>query len=204
MTATSASSRGSSSRWAGDWMAPSSVSGSPNICCRPGHVAGVRHVDLAELALEAAGVGLEPVEVVVRACASSAARTWGTPSTAWVAISWRQTHRRRSSAGRLHSSPNCVEVGGDDGELVGRRAGGSGRSYWPNERWARWPTIEPAVMPSMVGPIICISGAIHAIGIGGARAPRRARPARPGAASRRASRTAAGRRRASAGPTACG
>ena len=43
-------------------------------------------------------------------------------------------------------------------------ARGMGRSYWPKERRARWPTIEPAVMPSMVGPIICMSGPIHAIG----------------------------------------
>ena len=118
MTATSASSRGSSSRWAGDWMAPSRVSGSPNICCSPAMSPGCRHVDLAELALEAARCRSRTRRGSRRSMRSRAARTWGTPSTAWVAISWRHTHRRRSSAGRLHSLAELVEVGGDDGELV--------------------------------------------------------------------------------------
>ena len=31
-----------------------------------------------------------------------------------------------------------------------------GRSYWPNERRDRWPTIEPTDMPSIIGDSICI------------------------------------------------
>ena len=70
------------------------------------------------------------------------ARTWGTPSTAWVAISCRHTHRRRSSGGRLHSWPNSSRLAVTMGSssVAGR---GMGRSYGPNERRARCPTIEP-------------------------------------------------------------
>ena len=88
---------------------------------------------------------------------SSRRRTWGTPSTAWWAISWRQTHSRRSSAGRLHSSPKASMVGTTQHELVARRAGDragrTGRSCgWPGGR----PS-SPAVMPSIIGVSICMT-----------------------------------------------
>ena len=38
---------------------------------------------------------------------------------------------------------------------------GTGRSYCPNERRERWPIIEPAVMPNIIGPIIAKSGAMN-------------------------------------------
>ena len=45
--------------------------------------------------------------------------------------------------------------------LFGRR--GIGRSWVPNARVARWPTIEPTAMPSIAGAIIFDSPAIIAI-----------------------------------------
>ena len=54
---------------------------------------------------------------------SSRARTCGTPSTVWWAISCRQIHNRRSSAGRLHSWPNSSRLRHQDDQLVGRRTG---------------------------------------------------------------------------------
>ncbi len=82
-------------------------------------------------------------------------RTCGTDSTAWCATSWTHTHSRRSSFGKLHSRPNSSRFGTTtiSSSLGGR---GIGRSYWPNDRRARWPSIDPAVMPSIIGPSICI------------------------------------------------
>ena len=37
---------------------------------------------------------------------------------------------------------------------------GTGRSYWPNDRRDKWPIMEPAVMPIIIGPIMAISGAM--------------------------------------------
>ncbi len=38
---------------------------------------------------------------------------------------------------------------------VGR---GIGKSYWPNDRRARWPTIDPAVIATIVGCMACSIG----------------------------------------------
>ena len=40
---------------------------------------------------------------------------------------------------------------------------GTGRSYWPNERVARWPTIDPAAMPRVMGWSIPISWPSQAV-----------------------------------------
>ena len=111
------------------------------------------------------------------------ARTWGTPSTAWWAISWRQIHSRRSSAGRLHSSPNASRLGTRmSSSSEGRR--GIGRSYWPNDRRARWPTIDPAVMATIIGCMACSIGPSMAVNWSSAPRPRSgSSPVAPAAAS---------------------
>ena len=50
-----------------------------------------------------------------------------------------------------------VEVGDQDEQLVGGGAG-MGRSYWPNDRRAMCPTIEPAVMATIIGCMAWIMG----------------------------------------------
>jgi hypothetical protein len=68
----------------------------------------------------------------------------------WWAISWRQIHSCRSSSGRLHSWPKALRLGTTIISSSGWGRG-MGRSYWPKLRRARWPTIEPAVMATIVG-----------------------------------------------------
>ena len=79
-----------------------------------------------------------------------------------------------------------------------------GRSYWPKVRWARWPTIEPAVIASTIGWNICSiplnmpAERVVVVGlVGVGRAPA-GRGRRPGA------RRAAGRRRGCPSPSGCG
>ncbi len=191
--------QGSSSRWAGDWMAPSRVCGVAEHLLQPGHVAGVGHVDLAELALEAAEVGRSSAVSAHAQHAVGAARTWGTPNCVGGDLV-EADPGRRSSPGRLHSSPNWSRLEVTMVRLVGRRTGdrggrtgrtGAGRGGRPSSRrscrawWARSSSAAPSRPADRRRS-----------------EPRRARrPARPVvAATRPASRTAAGRTRAPAGP----
>ena len=82
-------------------------------------------------------------------------RTCGIVSTAWLVISCRLTHSRMSSTGRLHASLKASTVALTTW-TSGEAGRGMGRSYWPNERRDRWPTIEPTDMPSIIGDSICM------------------------------------------------
>ena len=136
----------SSARCSADRMAPSSTSGSPKSCWMLGDRRRVDGRSRSPQPLLEARRGRAGTRRRTRwSSASSRRRTWGTPSTAWWAISCRQTHSRRSSAGRLHSSPNASRLRHDQHQLVARRPG-DGRSYWPKLRGARWPTMVPAVI----------------------------------------------------------
>ena len=137
-------------------MAPSSTSGSPSTLLEVGHAAGVGRVEGAELVAQGVGVGLEAGHVRHEQ-RSSSVRTWGTPSTAWLAISCRQTHSRRSSTGRLHVLAEGVDGGDHHVHLVATAGRGIGqvvlaeRAAAPGGR----PS-SPTDMPSIIGDSICI------------------------------------------------
>ena len=105
-----------------------------------GEGAGVGEVELAEALLERAGVGRNPAAYSASR-SSSAARTWGTPSTAWWASSCTHTHSHRSSrAGSTRRrTRRCWARRAAARRRRRRRGRGIGRSYWPRLRWARWP-----------------------------------------------------------------
>ena len=71
--------------------------------------------------------------------------------------SCRQTQRRTSSRPRLQSSPKRSTVAETTISSF-ERGRGMGRSYCPKARRARWPTIDPAAMPSRTGFSSCSSG----------------------------------------------
>jgi hypothetical protein len=74
---------------------------------------------------------------------------------------------------------------------------GNGRSYWPREREASWPTMAPDCMPNSIGPIIekmplSMSAVGSPVPPASARSVRPSRPA-GGAASACDSRSRNGR-----------
>ena len=183
MTATSASSRGSSSRWAGDWMAPSRTSGSPNSCWRPGHVAdGSTMSTSPSWRSRRPGSVSKPGEVLARAARRAApARGARRARRGWRPRAGRPTGAGRRP-GRLHSLAELVEVGDDDDAArrsagrgwagrTGRRSAGRGGRPWSRRS-----------CPASSGRSSASAGAMkrHRVGGVGGLVGRR-RVARPGA-----------------------
>ena len=135
------------------------------------------------------------------------ARTWGTPSTAWWVISWRQIHSRRSSRRQAPLVAERVDVGHDDEQLVARAGGGSAGRTARTTGGPGGRPCDPAVMASIIGCMACSIGPSMAVnwssapGRGRDRRQPRPRRRRWRRATPRASRAAGGSRRACAAPT---
>ena len=144
------------------WMAPSSTSGSASRFCISARPSGPWISRSASLFSSARGSGWKPAQVLARGSRRAGphvgdgrARRGGRPRAGRSTAAGRRAggSTRRRTRRRCRAPP------------AARRPGrGMGRSYWPNVRWARWPTMLPAVMPSIIGPIIFMSGASMATG----------------------------------------